>query len=199
MWKSMFFVVGLLGSSLAAQPSVDTRGLSRQWMDLGQPGGQAVSLDLEAAGVAILPSEDGHVRVRYVGDANRDLSRVRLRFNPSGHPAELRLTNTPNNDFRIEFQVPKSTSLMLRMTAGELDIKGIEGNKDIRLHAGEIRVHLGNPASYGPVSASVWAGEVNAGPFGESQEGLFRSFAYQGPGTYSLQVKVKAGEVAFLP
>lgn len=197
MWKPMLLSFGLLGASLAAQSSVDTRGLSRTWMDLGQPAGGALSLKLDAAGVAISPSEDGHVRVRYAGTGDHDLSRVRLRFDPSGRPAELRVTHHLHDDFRIEIQVPRITSLTLRMSAGEVAIQGVEGDKDLRLHAGEIKVHVGDTAAYGPVSASVWAGEVRPGPFGEAVEGLFRSFSYEGRGRYCLQAKLKAGEVTF--
>jgi hypothetical protein len=39
MWKPLLLSFGLLGASLSAQSPVDTRGLSRTWMDLGQPVG----------------------------------------------------------------------------------------------------------------------------------------------------------------
>ena len=197
MWKPQVLVMGLLGAALAAQTPVDTRGMTRAWADLGQPVGNVLSLDLEAAGVTILPSEDGHVRTRFVGDKEPDLSRLRTRFKPTGNPAQLRISNTPHNDFQFEIQVPRSIGLILRMTAGEVKIQGIEGNKDLRLHAGEVTVQVGDPSAYGPVSASVWAGEIRPGPFGEGKEGLFRSFQHEGHGAYSLQVKVKAGEVTF--
>jgi hypothetical protein len=197
MWKPLIFFLGLMALPVAAQTSVDTRGLGTAWTDLGPPVGNRLALDLEAAGVAILPSEDGHVRARSVGTKNLDLSRVRLRFEPSGNPAELRLSHTPRNGFQIEIQVPRAIALTLRMSAGEVRIQGVEGDKDLRLHAGEIIVQVGDPNTYGPVSASVWAGEIKPGPFGEAKEGLFRSFHHEGPGRYSLQVKVKAGEVTF--
>ena len=197
MWKPLTLVLCLLGGPLAAQSPVDSRGLNRAWLDLGQPMGATLSLKLDAAGVAILPSEDGHVRARYVGTGEHDLSRVRLRFAPSGNPAELRMDHNLHNDFRVEIQVPKTIALLLRMSAGEVSIQGIEGDKDLRLQAGVIKVHVGDSAGYGPVSAAVWAGEIRPGPFGETQEGLFRSFSYEGRGRYSLLAKVKAGEVAF--
>jgi hypothetical protein len=197
MWKSLALSSGLLASSLTAQTPVTVQGIGRAWTDLGQPASGSLFLDLDSAGVAVLPSEDGHVRVRYVGSNERDLSRVRLRFEPWHGGSELRVSHTPNNHFQIEIQVPRAANLTLHMTAGELAIQGVEGNKDLRLHAGEIRVHVGDPSAYGPVSASVWAGEVHPGPFGESKEGLFRTFSYQGQGRYSLQVKLKAGEVNF--
>lgn len=197
MWKSLMLVVGLLGLPLAGQVRVDTRGLGRAWTDLGAPVGKSLTLNLDSGGVTVLPSEDGHVRVRYVGAREQDLSGVRLRFDPSGHPAELRLSRTPNNDFKVEIQVPKSTGLVLRLSAGALVIQGVEGDKDVRLQAGEVTVHIGDPAAYGPVSASVWVGEVNPGPFGESKGGLFRQFSREGQGGYSLCAKVKVGEVNF--
>jgi hypothetical protein len=197
MWKFLALAVGLVSANLSAQASVDIKGMSRTWMDLGQPVGHTLSLKLEAAGVTILPSEDGHVRTRCVGIKEPDLSRVRVRFEPSGKPAELRVSHTPHNDFEFEIQVPRAIGLILRMTAGEVRIRGVEGDKDLRLHAGEVTVQVGDASAYGPVSASVWAGEIRPGPFGEGKEGLFRSFHHEGPGRYSLLVKVKAGEVSF--
>lgn len=197
MWKSLVLFAGLLALPLHAQAQVDIRGMTRTWTDLGQPVGGTLALDLEAAGLSIFPSEDGHVRVRYVGKHDQDLSRLRVRFEPAGHPAELRVSHTPRNDFEYELQVPKVINLILHMTAGELKVMGVEGHKDIRLHAGEVVVQVGDATSYGPVSASIWAGEIRPGPFGEGKEGLFRSFHHEGPGKYSLRVKVKAGEVTF--
>lgn len=197
MWKALLFQACLVVMPLSAQARVDLRGMTRAWMDLGQPIGNTLSLDLEAAGLTILPSEDGHVRARFVGKRDIDLSWVRLRFEPAGHPAELRVSHTPHDGFDYELQVPRVIDLVLRMSAGELKIQGVEGSKDLRLHAGEVQVQVGDPSAYGPVSASVWAGEIRPGPFGEGKEGLFRSFHRDGPGRYSLLVNVKAGEVTF--
>jgi hypothetical protein len=133
-----------------------------------------------------------------VGTTQHDLSRVRLRFDPAGRPAALRMKHDLRDDFQVEFQVPKAVALTLRMSAGEVKIQGIEGDKDLRLHAGEITVQVGDGAAYGPVSASVWAGEIKPGPFGGGKEGLFRSFSYEGQGRHSLLAKVKAGEVTFV-
>ena len=197
MWKVLVLAFGLAAVPLVAQGPVDLRGLSRTWTDFGLVEGACLALNLDSGGVSIQPSEDQHVRVRYVGSREQDLSHVRLRFDPSGHHPELRVSHTPSNDFEFEIQVPQAIGLYLRMSAGELTIQGIEGDKDLRLHAGEITVRVGDPEAYGPVSASVWAGEVNPGPFGEAKGGLFRSFRREGQGKYSLQAKVKAGEVTF--
>lgn len=203
MWKSLLFWAGLAGASLSAQAPVEGRGMSRAWQDLGQPAGNVLSVDSDAAGLTILPSEDGHVRVRFTGSKELDLSYLRVRFEPSARPARLRVSDTPRNDFQYEIQVPRSIGLVLRMSAGEVKVRGVEGDKDLRLHAGEVVVQVGDASAYGPVSASVWAGEIHPGPLsgdkegGGDKEGLFRSFHREGQGRYSLLVKVKAGEVTF--
>ena len=63
--------------------------------------------------------------------------------------------------------------------------------------AAGLNIQVGDPALYDHVNASVWAGEINGGPFGEGKEGLFRSFSAEGKGKYALEVKLKAGEVTF--
>ena len=197
MWKCLAIVFCLIVPNLAAQAPVDIRGLSRNWTELGQPVGRGLLLNLDAGSVTVLPSEDGQVRVRYTGTGDHDLTRVRLRFSPADSPAELRLSHSLHNNFGVEIQVPRASALTLRMSAGEVLIQGVEGDKDLRVHAGQITVRVGDPSAYGPVSAAVWAGEVRPGPFGEAKEGLFRRFSYGGPGRYSLAAKVKAGEVIF--
>ena len=84
---------------------------------------------------------------------------------------------------------------MRRLTAGELTIEGIDGNKDVSLHAGELDIDVGRAEDYRSVSASVWAGEVHASPFNVSKEGLFRSFSWSGKGAYTLEARLKAGEI----
>lgn len=197
MWKALAIVFCLMVPNLVAQAPVDIHGLSRNWTDLGQPAGGGLFLNLDAGSVKVLPSEDGRVRVRYTGTGDHDLTRVRVRFQAADNPAELRLSHSLHNDFRVEIQVPRTSAITLRMSAGEVLIQGVEGDKDLRVHAGQITVRVGDPGAYGPVSAAVWAGELRPGPFGEAKEGLFRSFSRGGTGRYSLSAKVKAGEVVF--
>ncbi len=188
----------LIVPGLAAQ-AVDLRGVGRAWTELGAPASERLRLNLDAGAIAIRPSADGQVRLRYTGRRDQDLSRVRVRFEAQASTPELRVSNTPHEDFHLEIEVPRKVALTLRMSAGDLSLQGIEGDKDLRLQAGELKLKVEDAAAYGPVSASVWAGEVNPGPFGASKGGLFRTFSHQGPGRYAIQVKVKAGEIRFLP
>jgi hypothetical protein len=91
--------------------------------------------------------------------------------------------------------VPRNSTLFVRVAAGDVEVKDIAGDKDIKLHAGELRIAVGNPAEYAQVAGSVTWGEVNGGPFGESDGGLSCSFHKSGTGKYKLVVDVGAGEL----
>jgi hypothetical protein len=81
------------------------------------------------------------------------------------------------------------------MAAGQLEVKGVTGNKDLELHAGELDVEIGRREDYARVDASVMTGEVDAAPFEISKGGLFRSFEWKGPGKYRLHAHAGAGQV----
>jgi len=101
----------------------------------------------------------------------------------------------PSNNFRVTIEVPARSDLSITLSAGELSVEDIVGNKDIRLNAGELRIDVGPPDDYGRVEASVWAGELRATSFRKVTGGLFRSFDWRGDGEYSLRAKLKAGEL----
>jgi len=122
-----------------------------------------------------------------------ELSKVFARADVHGNEATI-TTDGPDN-FKADIQVPSRADLYVRLTAGELTIEGIQGNKDVSLHAGELTIDVGRADDYHSVAASVWAGEVHATPFHVSKEGLFRSFNWSGKGPYSLEAHLKAGEV----
>ena len=65
----------------------------------------------------------------------------------------------------------------------------------MQLHFGELIVHVGDPAEYAHVDASVNSGGIEAKPFGEDHGGLFRSFEKTGNGKYRLHAHVGAGDL----
>ena len=91
--------------------------------------------------------------------------------------------------------VPARSDIEIDLTAGDLDVRGIEGNKRVESWAGDVRIEVGRPDQYRSVEASVRAGDLNARPFNVSKGGLFRSFSWKGSGPYSLAVKLFAGDL----
>jgi hypothetical protein len=91
--------------------------------------------------------------------------------------------------------VPTQADLYVRLTAGDLRVESIRGNKDIELHAGDVDIDVGRPEDYQHVDASVWAGDLTAAPFHVNKGGLFRSFDWNGNGRYRLHARLKAGDL----
>jgi hypothetical protein len=158
------------------------------------PSGGRLRMDLCPSGVEIRGTEDNKLQISY-DSKNGDDTKVKVKLNISGNLGRLAMDDCPRNNFQITIKVPSITNLYVRMWAGELDIKGVTGDKDMELHAGELNVNIGKPEDYAHVDASVITGEVNAAPFDVSKGGLFRSFKKHGPGKYRLHAHVGAGQV----
>jgi hypothetical protein len=151
-------------------------------------------MDLCPSGAEIRGSDDNKLHISYDSKNGAD-TKVNVKLNISGTTGKLTIDNCPRNNFQITIKVPSITNLYVRTWTGELDIKGVTGDKDMELHAGELDVNIGKPEDYGHVDASVTTGEVDAAPFDVSKGGLFRSFKKQGPGKYRLHAHVGAGQV----
>lgn len=187
----------LLTTAGFAQGSKEIRTLGREWVEAAFSGHGKLRMNLQSGSVHITGSDDQKVRVRCIGPHAGDVHQARLQFRSTERGGDLRIQGGPHHDFEVEIQIPKVTDLTVRMPAGELNLEGITGSKDVRLLAGEVNIQVGDPEAYDHVQASVWAGEIHGGPFGAGKEGLFRSFRSEGRGQYDLQVRLKAGEVTF--
>ena len=92
-------------------------------------------------------------------------------------------------------EVPATTNLFVRLTAGDLNVEGIEGDKDIASHAGDVNVDVGDPTSYGPVDASVNIGDLTASAFNVSKDGFHNGLHLSGGGRYRLRAHVGVGDL----
>jgi hypothetical protein len=153
--------------------------------------GGRITMDLSAGEYEIAGSPDNRIRLDWDVDDRDDVdNRVTIK----GTEARVE-TDGPTNHFRVRIQVPVRSNLYVRLTAGELAIKGVEGDKDVELHAGELDIDVVRAEDYNHVDAKVWAGEIHASPFRVTKEGLFRSFDWSGTGKYRLHAHLKAGEM----
>ena len=152
-------------------------------------GGRVV-ITLESGDYDIGASTDNRIHVRW-----NEASGARVKLTTNGNSADLRVKNTPHNNFHATLEVPALTDLRIRLTAGDLRVSGIKGDKDIEANAGDLNISVGSSSDWGDVDASVTAGDINASPFRASKGGLFRSLKWQGPGKYKLHVHLTAGDV----
>jgi hypothetical protein len=157
--------------------------------------GGTVRLHLEAGGYTVSPSDSDNIVLTYHTKSAEQLSRVRVEIKIGSSTADIYVLDTPHNNFNATIEVPRRSNLWARLTAGELDVEDIEGDKDLELWAGQIDLEVPHPGQYGQRDASVIAGRLECPAFNISKGGLFRSFHEQGPGKYRLHAHVTTGEV----
>ncbi|HEY2360536.1 MAG TPA: DUF4097 family beta strand repeat-containing protein [Candidatus Angelobacter sp.] len=192
--KPMIAAALLLAGILLMPMSLITQNLFAQ--SSGSPAekdfvsGGKVEMTLESGDYDIRASSDNRIHVRW-NEANG----ARVKLTTNGKSADLRVENTPHNDFHATIAVPAVADLRIRLTAGDLRVSGIKGDKDIEANAGDVIVSVGSANDWGDVDASVTAGDLHAPAFKAATGGLFRSIKWKGPGKYRLHVHLTAGDV----
>ena len=101
----------------------------------------------------------------------------------------------PRRDFHTVIEVPQNSDLTIRLTAGDLRVGNVGGDRDIYLRAGDLNIEVGDASEYSHVEGSLWAGDISAGPFEKHSSGLFRSMDWRGDGDQELHFKLYAGDV----
>ena len=194
-------VTALVLAGLVAAPASQTSRADRPTdsVDRAFPAGGLVALELAAGDYRITGSPDARIHVLWrIRDAAGDDITPRVAIDVTSAEATVTVERTAllgNLGVDVDVQVPARSDLHVELSAGELRVAGIRGHKTITMNAGELYVDVGRAADYGAVSASVWAGEIAARPFGHDHEGVFRSFNWSGPGPYRLEARLKAGEL----
>jgi hypothetical protein len=156
-----------------------------------------LNLRVRSGDVRVVGTDDDRISVDLSGskvdDARtRDLKIV---FERKVDGAEMRISGGPKDGLTITVNIPAQTDLRARVPFGEVVVENVSGSKDVRLHAGDLTVEVGDREAYARVDATVVTGEVDAAAFGETHGGLFRSFHHVGQGTDRLHVHVGAGQI----
>ena len=173
-----------------AQEARTSESLERSFASNGR-----IRMDLSAGDYRITGTQADRIRLEWSVHDPGQLSRVRVDANVRGADATISTDSPGNSHFKVVIQVPTQADLHVRLTAGDLRVENIRGNKDIELHAGDVDIDVGRPEDYKHVDASVWAGDLTAAPFNVYKGGLFRSFDWNGSGPYTLHAKLKAGDL----
>ena len=156
--------------------------------------GGKLTMRLSAGEYVIENSPDEVIRLAWKTRDPAAARRVRAQVDVDGTSAHIQ-TDGPSNGFDVTIAVPARSDLWIRLSAGELTIRGIEGHKDVSAWAGELNIGVGAATNYRSVEASVLAGEIQAAPFNGSKGGVFRSFLWSGSGPYKLRARLTAGEI----
>jgi hypothetical protein len=151
----------------------------------------SIEMQLDSGDYTIRASPDERIRVSFAGTTGN----ASAELGTNGTHAILAIKDTPHNRFRATVEVPATADLNIRLTAGDLQVAGIAGNKDIDSTAGNVGISIPNSNDYGTVEASVKVGDLAAGPFGNSGSGVSPHLKWSGPGKYTLRASLGAGNL----
>ncbi len=189
MMRQSFWIVLLLPGMLYAQHALET-STKQNFVS-----GGTIHLHLEAGGYTITPGDSANIVVTCRAHSEEELDRVKVEIKPGAASADVYVSETPHNNFQATIEVPRHSNLWARLSAGELKVESVEGDKNVELRAGRIQIDIPHPELYGHRDASVTTGSIQSAAFNVSKGGLFRSFEQQGPGKYRLHAHVIAGEI----
>jgi hypothetical protein len=184
----------VLASSVAAAAADPDTTRDVQVHQKFVPGG-SIRLHLSPGGYTITNGDADTIRVTYQKSSPDQAAKVKVQIRASASSADVSVSDTPHNNFQATIEVPRRSDLRVRLFAGEVVIKGVEGNKDVEVTAGRIEVQVPDPAQYGHRDASVRAGSIESSAFDVSKGGLFRSFEQKGTGKYRLHAHATTGEI----
>ena len=158
-----------------------------------QNGGR-IEMQLSGGDYVVRAGTADKIVVTAETDKEYEGHRVHADISIVGQIAKIR-TDGPHSNFHVVIEIPPETNLRIRLSAGDMRVKGINGNKDIESHAGDLDIDVGDPDIYREVDASVGAGDLNAPSFGVNKGGLFRSFHQTRKGHLSFHAHLGAGEM----
>ena len=171
----------------------DTRTDSRDFVSGGY-----VHVRLNVGDLHIKRGDSSRIRLEYTVKSRREshLKEARVDFNVRGNDAalEFRIPTGSNTQVDVELEVPLNSNLDVHQKVGDLTVDSIEGDKDLNLGVGDIRISTEH-TGYRLVNASTGIGDVNSGDYGETRGWLGKRLKYRGDGKYELRAHVGVGDI----
>lgn len=160
--------------------------------------GGYVRVRLNVGDLHIKRGDSTKIRLEYTVKSRREsnVKEARVDFNIKGNDAtvEFHAPTGSNTQFDVELEVPVSTHIDVHQKVGDLTVDSIEGDKDLNLGVGDIRVSTGR-SGYRLVNASTGIGDVNSDGYGETRGWLGKTLKYHGDGKYELRAHVGVGDI----
>lgn len=107
--------------------------------------GGTIRMHLEAGGYTIRPTNSANIVVTCHANSEDQLNRVKVEIRPGASSADVFVRDTPHNNFSAIIEVPRQSNLWVRLSAGELDVGAVEGNKGLEIRAGQLQVDVPHP------------------------------------------------------
>jgi hypothetical protein len=160
--------------------------------------GGMIHVHMTVGDLHIRRGDGDKIRLSYTVKSRRErnVKDAQVDFEVRGNDAviEFHSPYSGNTNFDVELDVPASTNLDVHEKVGDLIVEGVEGDKDLDLGVGDIRVER-EPAAYRLVRANTGIGDVNADGYGETSGWLGKTLRYHGEGKYELRAHVGVGDI----
>ncbi len=126
----------------------------------------------------------------------RNVKDARVDFDVRGNEANLEFHSpmSGNTNFDVELTIPANTNLDVHEKVGDMTVDRIDGDKDLDLGVGDIRVTT-EQKGYRLVRASTGIGDVDSTGYGETRGWLGKTLKYHGDGKYELHAHVGVGDI----
>ena len=161
------------------------------------PGGM-LHVQVSVGDVHIRRGDAGKISLRYTVKSRREhnVKNARVEFDVRGNDAtiEFHAPSRSNTQFDVELEVPANTNLDVHEKVGDVTVEDVEGDKDLELGVGDIRVTR-ERSTYRLVRASTGIGDVNSDGYGETSGWLGKTLKYHGDGKYELRAHVGVGDI----
>ncbi len=171
----------------------ETRSDSREFA-----AGGSVHVRLSVGDMHITHGDTNKISMRYTIKSHheKNVKEAKVDFDVRGSEAtiEFHAPSDSNTQFDVELQVPQKTNVDVHAKVGDVTLDDIEGDKDLSLGVGDIRVSS-ERTGYRVVSASTGIGDVNGEGYGETRGWLGKSLKYHGDGKYELRAHVGVGDI----
>jgi hypothetical protein len=182
-------------------------GLARAEVPCGQTldaplrPGAVLRVHSRPAGLEIVGTDQAAIHVSCTSGDEGGAQHIRIRFKGNQDDETLTIAGDlhKEDNVRVRIEVPRKTSLRVEMSAGEVKVEEIAGDKEINLYAGQITISSTRAWDYRKVDVSVTIGEVNAPVYGAQKGGFFRGITKENAnGEFSLHAHVITGQIDLL-
>jgi len=200
----------LAAVALAAPTSADDHRIRELTGSYPTAGMHRIELKLPPGEISIEPSPDGRLRVElgvfcaFDESGCKELAgRLSLDSETGGSTLTLRVDGMPTMNLRGlnvrgRVLVPRGTTLEVDLPAGELKVRGMEGDLEVDVGAGDVEITL-RERDVRSVRVGVGIGEASLSVAGRSIEGSgwlgHRVRWGEGPGPSRVAVSLGVGDV----
>jgi hypothetical protein len=160
--------------------------------------GGSIHVRMSVGDLHIKRGDSNQIRLEYTVKSKREsnVKNATVDFDVHGKDADIEFHAPSGGNINIEaeLEVPENSNLDVHEKVGDLTVENIEGDKDLSLGVGDIRIATGH-SGYRFVHASAGIGDVSGDGYGETSGWLGKTLKYHGDGKYELRAHVSVGDI----